>query len=143
MSKSIFLFGAAAGLAACGQSADNSTLNAPANAAEAEKARPAYCFFTDDHTKGWKVSTDKSGNVIVTGKGYADDTRYKAIFGPPEVSGNRAEIAPTLAQNDTGYASPDNWWDLKATIPNSAAVTSVTVKCGEETRATLQVPRRG
>lgn len=143
MRRSVFLLGAAASLAACGQSADNATSNAAADATQAEKPKPAYCFFTDDHTKGWKVSTDKSGNVVVTGKGYADDTRYKAIFGPPTVTGSTAEIAPTLAQNDTGYASPDNWWDMKATIPDSAAVTTVSVKCGEKTRATLQVPRKG
>jgi len=142
MRKSIFLLGAAAGLAACGQSANDSSSNATTNTAAAENPRPAYCFFTDDHIKGWKVSTDKSGNVIVTGKGYADDTRYKAIFGPPTVTGSTAEIAPTLAQNDTGYASRDNWWEMKATIPGSGAVTSVSVKCGDQTRATLEVPRK-
>jgi hypothetical protein len=143
MRKSMFLLGAVAGLAACGQFADNARSNATANAAQAEKPKPAYCFFTDDHTKGWKLSADKSGNVIVSGKGYADDARYKAVFGPPTVSGNTAEIAPTLTPNDTGYASRDNWWDMKATIPDSAAVMTVTVKCGEKTRATLQVPRKG
>ena len=143
MRKSIFLLGAVAGLSACGQSADNGSSNAPANTAQAEKPRPAYCFFTDDHTKAWKTSVDKTGNVIVSGKGYAEDSRYKAVFGPPTVTGSAAEIAPTLAANDTGYASPDSWWEMKATIPNSAAVTSVSFKCGEKTRATLEVPRKG
>jgi hypothetical protein len=143
MRKSIFLLGAAAGLASCGESADHASSNATANAAQVEKTKPAYCFFADDHMKGWKASTDKSGNVVVSGNAYYEDSRYKAIFGPPTVTGNAAEIAPTLVQNDTGYASPDNWWDMKATIPNSAAASSVTVKCGEKTRATLEVPRKG
>ena len=64
------------------------------NTAAAEKPRPAYCFFTDDHTKSWKVSTDKSGNVVVSAKGYAEDPRYKAILSPATVSGATAEIAP-------------------------------------------------
>ena len=143
MRKCIFLLAAAAGLGACGQSADDARSNAPVNAAQAEKPKPAYCFFADDHMKSWKASTDKSGNVVVSGKGYYEDSRYKAVFGPATVTGSTAEIAPTLVQNDTGYASPDNWWDMKATIPNSAAVTSVSVKCGEKTQATLEVPRKG
>jgi len=53
------------------------------------------------------------------------------------------EIAPTVAQNDTGYAAPEDWWDIKTTIPASAAVTTVNVKCGEKTLASLQVPRKG
>jgi hypothetical protein len=105
MRKSILLAGAAAGLAACGQSTDD-TNNAAANAAAVEKPRPAYCFFKDDETKDWKVSTDKDGNVVVRGKAYREDSRYMAIFGPPTISGDIAEIAPTLAQNDGAYGAP-------------------------------------
>jgi hypothetical protein len=143
MRKSIILLSAAAGLAACGQSAGNSSDNGAANAAAAEKPRPAYCFFKDSETKGWKASLDKSGNVVVSGKAYREDSRYKALLGPPTVSGTTAEIAPTISANDTGYAAPENWWDVKATIPNSSAVTSVKVTCGDKTLATLEVPRKG
>src|SRR5690242_11313438 len=108
MRECIFLLAAAAGLAACGQSAENASSNAPVNAAQVDKPKPAYCFFADDHMKGWRVSADKSGNVVVSGKAYYEDSRYKAIFGPATVTGSTAEIAPTLVQNDTGYASPDN-----------------------------------
>ena len=44
------------------------------------------------------------------------------------------------ASADTGYGAPDDWWDLTALIPNSAAITSVTVTCGSTTAAQLQVP---
>ena len=142
MHRTILLLGTVA-LAACGQSSGSrSGNNADATNPAAEKPRPAYCFFKDSATKAWKASLDKSGNVVVSGKGYAEDSRYKAVLAPATVSGASAEIAPTLAQNDTGYASEDNWWAMSQTIPNSTAVTSVTVKCGEETLATLTAPRK-
>lgn len=141
MRKSIILLGAAAGLAACGQSTDNAANNAGANMAAAEKPKPAYCFFKDNETKEWKAKADKDGNVVVSGKAYREDARYKALLSPATVSGTTAEVAPTIGQNDTGYAAPDNWWEVTQTIPGSQAVTSVTVKCGEATVATLSVPR--
>jgi hypothetical protein len=143
MLKSIILLGAAAGLASCGQSSGNSAANnAAANEAAAKPKPAAYCFFRDENTKGWKAKTDKDGNVVVTGKALAEDARYKAVLGPASVSGTTAEIAPTITTNDTGFAAPGNWWDLSATIANSQALTSVTVKCGDETLASLTVPRK-
>jgi len=61
---------------------------------------------------------------------------------PATVSGATAELAPTIGQNDTGFAAPDDWWDVSETIPNSQAVESVAVKCGDQTIATLTVPRK-
>ena len=143
MRRILVLLGAATALAGCGSSSGNQAgENVEANSAAAEKPRPAYCFFKDSATKAWKASVDKSGNVVVTAKGYAEDPRYKAVLSPATVSGTSAEIAPTLAQNDTGFASPDNWWAMSQTIPNSTGVGSVTVKCGDETLATLTVPRK-
>jgi hypothetical protein len=141
MHKSIILIGAAAGLSACGQSSDNAAANNAANAAAAETARPAYCFFKDKETKDWAAKAGKDGNVVVSGKAYREDARYKTALGPATVSGANAEIAPTVTINDTGFAAPDNWWPVSATIPNSQAVATVTVKCGDKTLATLAVPR--
>ena len=142
MYKSVILFGAAAALAGCGESADNSASNdAAANSSAAEAPRPAYCFFKDSETKGWKAKVDKSGNVVVSGKAYRQDSRYKAILEPAKVNGTTAEVAPTIVQNDTGYGAPDDWWDVTETIPDSSAVETVTVKCGDATVATLTVPR--
>ncbi len=84
---------------------------------------------------------DAQGNVVVAGKANVKDARYRAELGQAEVAGASARIAPTIAQN-TGYASPDNWWDVSATIPASGAVTSVTVECGAKTLAELAVERR-
>ena len=143
MRKSMILLGAAAGLAGCGQAADNAAANeAAANRAAAEAPRPAYCFFKKDETKGWAAKVDKDGNVVVSGKAYRSDGRYKAELQPATVSGTTAEVSPTITVNDTGYAAPENWWDLSETIPNSQAVTSVEVKCGADTIATLTVPRQ-
>jgi ABC-type glycerol-3-phosphate transport system substrate-binding protein len=75
MRKFIILLGTAAGLAACGQSTDQAADNEAANAAAAEKPRPAYCFFKDEETKGWAAKADKDGNVVVTGKAYREDCR--------------------------------------------------------------------
>lgn len=142
MHKSIILVGVVAALGACGQSSENAaTNNSAANAAAAETPRPAYCFFKDKETKDWAAKAGKDGNVLVTGKAYREDARYKATLGTATVSGTTAEIAPTVTINDTGFAAPDDWWKVSATIPNSQAVSSVTVKCGDKTLATLTIPR--
>jgi hypothetical protein len=138
MHKSMFLAGvAAAGLAACGQSGEQTTAKAPA-----AKKKPAYCFFKDAETKSWTASRGKDGSIIVKGKAYREDSRYKAVFGPAIVSGVRAELSPTVTVNDTGFGAPDNWWDVSATIPNSAAIHDVAVTCGSKTLAELNVSPR-
>lgn len=142
MRKTCILFAAAAGLAACGQSADDQAANAAANAAAAAKPeKTPYCFFKDSETKGWKASVGKDGNVVVTGKAYRSDSRYLAEIGKMEVAGTTATVRPTVNPNNTGYGAPDNWWDISQAIPGSAAVETVMVKCGGKTVATLAVPR--
>ena len=142
MRKSIFLLGTAAGLAACGSSGNEAANQAAPKTAAAPK-KPAYCFFKDPDTKGWSASADKSGNVVVKGKAYRQDPRYMAVLGEPVVTGTRAEVSPSITVNGTGYAAPGNWWDLSSTIPNSAAVETVTVRCGSKVLAELKVPRKG
>jgi hypothetical protein len=143
MRKCLFLLGSALGLAGCGQSAQNAAANnSAANAASAaEAAKSAYCFFKDSETKDWKAKVGKDGNVVVTGKAYREDARYKALLSPATVNGSSAEVAPTIAPNDTGFAAPENWWAVTETIPNSQNVTTVKVNCGDETVATLTVSR--
>ena len=143
MRKFMILACAAASLGACGQSSDNQAANeAAANAAQPKKKVP-YCFFKDSETKDWKASRGKDRNIIVSGKAYREDSRYRAVLGEPVVTGTTAEIAPTLQQNDTGYGAPENWWDMTATIPNSASVDTVDVKCGDKTVAELKVAPKG
>ena len=143
MHKTLFLLGAAAGLVACGQSTENVTANnAAANTASAEKPKP-YCFFKDTETKGWAAKRGKDGNITVSGKAYREDSRYKAVLNQPTVSGTTAQIAPTITQNDTDYGAPDNWWDVKADIANSASIDTVDVTCGDKTIAELKVPPKG
>ena len=140
MRKSMILLGAAAGLAGCGQSADNAAANeAAANSAAAEAPRPVLYLVS---VLGGAGKVDKDGNVVVSGKAYRSDGRYKAELQPATISGTTAQVTPTITVNDTGYAAPENWWDLSETIPNSQAVTSVEVKCGADTIATLTVPRQ-
>jgi hypothetical protein len=139
--KSLFLLGAASALASCGQSSDSSNLtDAAANAAAHPKKKPAYCFFKDAETKEWAISRDKDGNVTVTGKVFRSDPRYKAVLQPPVTTGTSAEISPTITTNDTGYAAPENWWDVKTVIPNSAAIETVRVSCGSRTLADVKLP---
>jgi len=135
MRKAMLLLGATA-LAGCGQSneAANQVAKAPA------KKKAAYCFFKEPDTKGWSAARGKDGNVIVKGKAYRQDPRYMAVLGAPTLTGAHAEISPAVTTNNTAFAAPDNWWDLIATIPNSAAVDSVTVSCGARTLAALRVP---
>lgn len=139
----MFLLAWAGALAACGPSTqDKAADQAAANAGAAKKPKPAYCFFKDPDTKGWKASRGKDGNIVVTGKAFRLDPRYKAVLQPAVVSGATATVSPTVVVNDTGFASPDNWWDLREAIPQSATVVTVGVICGPKTLATLKVPRR-
>ena len=132
----------AVSLASCGQSGDAGAASQSANAAQPKK-KPAYCFFKDSETKGWVAARGKDGNIIVKGKAYRSDPRYQALLGPPVVTGTAAEISPSIQQNGTGYAAPDNWWDVTATIPGSAGVDTVKVSCGLRTLAELKVPVKG
>jgi hypothetical protein len=139
MQRFILVLGAAA-LAGCGQSGDNP----PASKAKAQpKKKPAYCFFKDEETKGWAATRGKDGNITVTGKAHVKDPRYKAVLGVPAITGANAELAPSISQNDTGYAAPEDWWDISAPIPNSLAIDTVTVRCGDKALAELKVPPKG
>ena len=135
MRKSMLLIGAAA-FVGCGQS--NEVANQAAKA-PAKKKKASYCFFKEPDAKDWAASRDKDGDIVVKGKAYRQDSRYRAVLGPATVTGTSAELSPTIVTNDTGFGAPDNWWDVSATIPNSAAVTSVTVSCGARTLAKLDV----
>jgi hypothetical protein len=138
MHRFTLIAGAAALLASCGQSDGNA--NQAAAAPPKPKKKPAYCFFKDPETKAWAASRDKDGNIVVKGKAYRSDSRYRAVLQNPVVTGATAEISPTIVVNDTGYGAEDNWWDVKATIPASAAVGTVTVRCGAKALAELEVP---
>jgi hypothetical protein len=131
---------AAAALASCNQG-DGAASNAAANVAAAKTKHASYCFFKDEEAKDWKTSLDPSGNVKVTGKMHVSDTRYKARVGEAEVTGKSAELWPTIVANDTGFASPDNWWDISFTIPNSSGVATIAIRCGSKTKAQLTVKR--
>ena len=136
--RSLLIAAGAILLSSCGQSTDNAVNQAAANAAQPKK-KASYCFFKDSETKGWSASRGKDGNITVKGKAYRSDSRYQAILGAPEISGTTASISPTIVQNGTGYGAEDDWWDVTATIPNSAAIDTVTVTCGAKTLATLPV----
>ena len=112
--------------------------NAAAPKAQAPKKRPSFCFFKEAETSGWSVSRDRQGNVVVKGRAYRSDPRYKAELGPAEVDGTAAIISPTISQNG-GYAAPENWWDVSATIPGSRQVQTVKVQCGPKTLADLGI----
>ena len=126
-------------LAACGQSGTEPANNTvKAAAPEAPKVNH-YCFFKKDAQKGWAASRDASGNVVVKGKAHLDDVRYKADLGQPDIAGSSAKLWLTTTTN-TSYAAKDNWWDVSFTIPNSAAITEVSVNCDAERQfADLQV----
>lgn len=136
--------GLAGALGACGQGSGNTASNeASASAPAPKKERPPYCFFKDSETKGWTASRDKDGNVIVKGKAYREDSRYQAQIGKIDVAGSSATVWPTIAPNMTAYGAPDDWWDVKGTIPNSSNVTEVSVRCGEKMLADIKVPSKG
>lgn len=138
MRKIIVLVAGTALLAGCSESGDNSAnASAPKTPAAAPKKVP-YCFFKSENSKGWAASRGKDGNIVVKGKGYLADGRYKADLGAPEIEGSTASLYLKMPPN-TGYATADGWWDISKTIPNSAAITKVDVLCGAKTLAELDV----
>jgi hypothetical protein len=140
--RALIWVAAAATIAGCNQSGANNNVaaSATANTAAAEKPKhPTYCFYQDANTKGWSARRDKSGNVSVKGKAYLEDSAYSGSLVQGEVAGDKATIWITTGANTTGYAKPDGWWDVSATIPDSAAAKSVTVLCGTKTVVTLPV----
>ena len=139
MRKLFLAASTAAFLIGCGQ--DNSSKQA--SAPPQPKKKVGYCFFKDPETKGWAAKRDKDGNIVVKGKAYRSDARYKAVLNPATINGSTAEITPTIALNDTGFAADGDWWDVSSTIPNSSAVDRVKVICGAKTFAELTVAPKG
>jgi len=133
---------AAMSVTACnqGDGATNNAANAAATAAAAPK-RPTYCFFKDAATRGWAASVDSTGNVVVKGQAKLEDRRYQGLLSQSEVAGDKASVWVTMGPNTTGMGAVDNWWDVSLTVPDSGAVTSVTVLCGKKPVAELQVKR--
>ena len=142
MMRQLLIAVAACAVAGCGSSGTdgNNASNTAASSRTPKPKRPAYCFFKSDETKAWNASRDAQGNVTVQGKAHMKDARYRPELGKAQIADASATIAPTISQN-SGYASPDNWWDVKATIPDSAAVTSLKVECGAKTLAELTIER--
>jgi hypothetical protein len=130
--------------AGCNQPADNQAAgNVAANATAAAAVKhPTYCFFKDPETKGWSASANANGDVVVKGKAYRSDPRYRAKFIDQEKTPSSLTLWLAIEQNP-GYASPDNWWSMAETVPDTAGVQTVTVKCGAKTLAELKIPRRG
>jgi hypothetical protein len=130
MRTMILLAGATLLVAGCNQT-QAPDANASANAAAAKPKVRHYCFYTKDASKAWSASRDAQGNVTVKGKAHVDDVRYAADLGQPEIAGTAAKLWLSTTTNGS-YARPGNWWDVSFTIPDSAAVTEVTVNCDAE-----------
>lgn len=119
---------------------DQAAEDAAANAASAAKPEKVpHCFFKDSETEDWALKV-ADGQAVVTGRGFRSDARYKAVLLEPKISGRTAEIRPSISVNDTGFATEDNWWDLKASIP-AAAIDTVEVRCGKKLIASLPLPK--
>lgn len=135
----ILLIAAVAATPGCSEGGDNAANASAAKTPAVASKKVPYCFFKSENSKGWAASRGKDGNIVVKGKGYLADARYKADLGTPEIEGSTASVYLKMPQNDTGYASTDGWWDISKTIPDSAAITTVDVLCGAKTLAELPV----
>ena len=120
-------------LAACSdQPAEQAASN---QAAAPEPAKAPHCFFKDSETKDWAARV-QGDTVVVTGRAFRSDARYKAVLLEPEVDGAVAVIRPSISTNDTGFASEGNWWDVTASIP-APGLDTVEVRCGKKVVASL------
>jgi myosin-crossreactive antigen len=143
MTRWVFLLSGAALLGACSQSSNQAANSVANDSSKTATEVQHFCFFKPDETKGWKAATDPQGNVTVTGKAHVSDSRYQASIGAPDITGSSATLWLTLGPNSTGYGAPDDWWDVKFTIPNSSAIQNVTVRCDHKAvLAELKVPRK-
>jgi hypothetical protein len=127
-------------LAGCGQNSDGGSNEASA-APPQPKKRPAYCFFKPEEMKGWSAKRAKDGSIEIKGRAHVKDPRYKAIFGPPTITGATLQIAPTITTNG-GYEAPGDWWDIRATAPQGA-VSDVEISCGDKSVAKFTVALKG
>jgi hypothetical protein len=140
MRRTIIFLCATIGLAGCNQPAEQPANKAAAVNTTAPK-KAGFCFFKPEETKGWKAAVDAKGNITVTGKAHVKDSRYVAQFGETEIEGSKATLPLTIAQNSGTYGATDDWWDVKAAIPASPALQSVTVMCGPKTIAELPLKK--
>jgi hypothetical protein len=131
LGTALFAAAALALLAGCSPSADEQANRA----VEAPKEKPPHCFFKDSETAGWALKV-ADGKAVVTGRAFRSDSRYKAVLLEPKIVGRVAEIRPSIANNDTGFAAEGNWWDLKAEIP-AEGIEAVEVRCGKKLVASL------
>lgn len=104
-------------------------------AAAPEPVKAPHCFFKDSETKDWAARV-QGGQAVVTGRAFRSDARYKAVLLEPEIEGTVAVVRPSIATNDTGFASEGNWWDVTASIP-AAGLDKVEVRCGKKVVASL------
>ena len=111
----------------------------PANEAAPKPQKVPHCFFKDSETKDWAIKI-QGGQAVVTGRGYRSDARYKVVLLEPETDGTVAVVRPSISTNDTGFASPENWWDVSASIP-AQGLEKVEVRCGKKVLASLDLPQ--
>jgi hypothetical protein len=137
-SKFLLACAATALVTGCNEPAPSGSATANAANTAATKAPRHYCFFKADEARDWAAARDPGGNITVKGKAHVRDVRYKADLGQPEISGGSARLWLSMTPN-TAYRSPDNWWDVSFTIPDSAGVTAVTVACDSK-RVLAELP---
>lgn len=139
----VVLISAALVVAGCSQSAETNATNVAASNASALAKKHAYCFFKDDEMKGWTASREPDGNIRINGKAHVKDPRYKAVIAQWAVGPKKVIVSPSITTNDTGYAKPDDWWDVTAAVPKTASLNAAEVQCGDKVVADLQVAPNG
>ena len=142
MRRSIVLLTALLGVAGCDQPAGQVAANNTVATAEPAKKHPTYCFFKTADTRAWAATRGADGNVAVKGQAHLPDRRYMGALGDSEIVGTKATLWLTMVPNTTGSGAPGDWWDLSATVPDSAGVEQVTVLCGKKSVAELSLKKR-
>ena len=135
-----FVISLGVALLAAGCSEQPAAENAAANQAAAAPEKVPHCFFKDSETKEWAARV-QGDQVVVTGRVFRSDARYKAVLLEPKVDGAVAVVRPSMTSNDTGFAAEGNWWDVEATIP-AAGLQKVEVRCGKKLVASLDLPAK-
>lgn len=138
---------AAAGLAliSCQKGPSSNAQNQSSNAL-ATGGGPAnmICMFKPGETRNWAATVNPNGSITVTGQAHVSNPKYRAKLFNHQVSGSVARVYVTQAENSTGIAPSDGWWDVTPyTIPDNGSIQTVEIWCDMDTKF-AQIPvRRG
>lgn len=114
------------------QSSEGSNRNADA-VGKSGRGPEMLCLFEKSDTKDWHGKANQDQSVSVAGKVHVGDPKYRPMLFQPKARGSTAQLILTAAENSTGQAPADGWWDVSYTIPDNGSIQTVEIWCDLDT----------